>query len=297
MRKASGQRERLAKIAGETLAAIENGSYMIGVTAYRLAPAISSLKERTEFEAPTSPLAHWQQPASGFQYPQTRTTLAISEISTLVATRKLAQDPGAAVGVLNFASAKHPGGGFLTGAQAQEESLARSSTLYCSLMCPTGAQFYGVKRDGGFYSHAMIWSPGVLFFRSDDGAWLPPVAANVITSAAVNAGTVKQRVAEHELSDADDRIEGCMRERMARILWLFERKGLTHLVLGSFGTGVFKNDVGTVAKLWAEFLGPGGRFERSFRHVEFAILGRETFDVFKAAFERRCGQLWAHLPS
>jgi len=31
---------------------------------------------------------------------------------------------------LNFASAKNPGGGFLGGSQAQEESLARSSGLY-----------------------------------------------------------------------------------------------------------------------------------------------------------------------
>lgn len=38
------------------------------------------------------------------------------------------------IGVLNFASAKNPGGGFLRGAQAQEESLARSSALYRSLL-------------------------------------------------------------------------------------------------------------------------------------------------------------------
>ncbi|HBR75644.1 MAG TPA: TIGR02452 family protein, partial [Cyanobacteria bacterium UBA11159] len=37
------------------------------------------------------------------------------------------------IGVLNFASAKNPGGGFLRGTQAQEESLARSSALYKSL--------------------------------------------------------------------------------------------------------------------------------------------------------------------
>ena len=37
------------------------------------------------------------------------------------------------IGVLNFASAKRPGGGFLNGSAAQEESLARSSALYVSL--------------------------------------------------------------------------------------------------------------------------------------------------------------------
>jgi len=35
---------------------------------------------------------------------------------------------------LNFASAKNAGGGFLGGSQAQEESLARSSALYATLM-------------------------------------------------------------------------------------------------------------------------------------------------------------------
>src|SRR5688500_5061131 len=48
------------------------------------------------------------------------------------------------VGVLNVASAKNPGGGFLGGAQAQEESLARSSGLYASLRWVSG--FYEVHR-------------------------------------------------------------------------------------------------------------------------------------------------------
>jgi Uncharacterized protein conserved in bacteria (DUF2263) len=59
------------------------------------------------------------------------TTFATENVSTPQAAERLVRE-GRAVAALHFASAKHPGGGFLSGARAQE-SLARASGLYACL--------------------------------------------------------------------------------------------------------------------------------------------------------------------
>lgn len=51
----------------------------------------------------------------------------VENISTVDAILRLVKEGKQNIGVLNFASAKNPGGGFLNGAMAQEESLAASS--------------------------------------------------------------------------------------------------------------------------------------------------------------------------
>ena len=56
-----------------------------------------------------------------------------NETTLHAARRLLGEDPGARVLALNFASARNPGGGFLGGSQAQEESLARASGLYACI--------------------------------------------------------------------------------------------------------------------------------------------------------------------
>jgi len=210
--------------------------------------------------------------------------------------------PKPPTGILNFASATRPGGGFLTGAIAQEESIARSSSLYISLATPTANQFYAshVHDDrGGFYTHAMIYSPNVLLFRNDDGDWLKPIKVQVVTSPAVNAKEVREahlarnqgqghsgggggRAGNHLLETT---IHDVMRERMARILALFELRGVRNIVLGSFGTGVFQNDVRMVAGIWRELLYTRqARFGASFDNVLFAIPDKNTLDKFKDGF-------------
>jgi len=247
----SDKRNDLRHIAEETLGVIEKGSYTLpssNVT-HDLCSKIESLKSGTLYYAADSLLSKWSSSPIRYAAP-TPTYISFFETSTMNGARILSSTLASKnitdkIGILNFASAKNPGGGFINGAQAQEESLARSSTLYPSLMTDTGQQFYSLhNRDlkNGYYTHAMIYSPGVVFFRDDDGGWTEPLEADVLVSAAVNAGVVRNslygRVTGKDKEET--RIEAAMKERMARILFLFSEQGVRNVVLGSFGTGVFQ---------------------------------------------------------
>jgi len=178
---------------------------------------------------------------------------------------------------------------FKNGASAQEESIARSSTLYLSLRTPQATPFYKLHvRDNraGFYSHAMLYSPSVAIFRNDEGGWLCPYHVDIVTSPAVNAGLVRKLRGRRP--ETERRILSVMKERMGRILALFERSEVRNLVLGSFGTGVFQNDIEPLAKIWGELLcAPGARFADSFDQVIFAIPDSYTRRKFGAGLNAR----------
>ncbi|KAL0072547.1 hypothetical protein AAF712_000310 [Marasmius tenuissimus] len=280
------------KIAEETLDAIETGSYTLNGTTYPL--DTERLQRDTKYFAPDSLLSNWRNPSASADSSSRQTEISLLEIRTLEGARYLAASmPSGSndtIGILNFASAKKPGGGFLTGAQAQEESIARSSTLYPSLMTDIAQTFYSyhkLRSQNFYYSHAMIYSPGVVVFRDDDGKWVEPLQVDVLTSPAVNAGEVRQRIKESDSeTEMEEKIEKEMAERMSRILYLFEIKGTRNIVLGSFGTGVFQNKVEMVTRLWAELLiKPGARFHNTFDRVVFAVVGGGAFVKFKEVFK------------
>lgn len=287
-------REDLRQMAEHTLNIIERGRYNVKNTTYELC---TEELERSTKEYPPQAYDHWKSPLSDRSAPNHGGTyITIVEVSTLACARNLSRtlrnNPrgSSKVGVLNFASATKPGGGFKNGAEAQEESIARVSNLYQSLCTRQARQFYDEHSPEGrdpFYTHSMIYSPDVEVIKDDKGTLTRPMKIDVLTCAAVNAHRLRQSKFAQSLGrHATEReIEAIMKERMGRILFLFEERGVRNLVLGSFGTGVFRNDVNVVARLWAEFLSvPGARFAGSFDRVFFAILGKKTFVDFGNAF-------------
>ena len=87
------------------------------------------------------------------------------------------------------------------------------------------------------------------------------------------------------LENAENQIQQIMYDRISRILHLFQLYQTPHLILGSFGTGVFKNHIRVIASIFADLLiKPGGRFKDVFKTVVFAILGKETVRVFSNVF-------------
>ncbi len=170
------------------------------------------------------------------------------------------------IGVLNFASAYHPGGGFLNGSMAQEEAIAYCSDLYYHLTTPDAREFYklGQASKTKAYTDNMIWSQ-INFFRKSNFDLVTPKLVNVVTSAAINKGAMKQN--KEKMSNCYD----IMKNRMRYILELFVETGSTDLILGAFGCGVFKNDATDIAKIWKELLVDEG-YKGFFNEIIFAVL-------------------------
>ena len=96
--------------------------------------------------------------------------IAVTEDTTFHCAQSCLHE-GGKIAVLNFANAYTPGGGVENGAMAQEECLCRSSNLYASLTIPYLIKNYykwNSKNTGNMGSDAVIWSPGVTVFKSDD---------------------------------------------------------------------------------------------------------------------------------
>ncbi|CAJ1363489.1 unnamed protein product [Effrenium voratum] len=122
-----------------------------------------------------------------------RMAMEVTGETSLEALYRLSSEDASNLAVLNFASAKNPGGGFLGGAQAQEESLARSSGLF-----PCLEQFKEfMTRSGLHVTTQSVRRYARPFFRDDEGVLAEqPLLCSVCTSAAPNASQAPHGAAQ-----------------------------------------------------------------------------------------------------
>ena len=179
--------------------------------------------------------------------------------------------------ILNFASSKHPGGGFITGSHAQEENLCYHSNLYDCLSKHN--EFYEFNKkhlNKGIYTDGIIYTRDVLFFRKNFKN-INPKLADIITCAAPNKGVaLKNGVKSIE-------IDNTMSRRLEQILKVAIDNGSKTLVLGAFGCGVFKNDIEYVAQETKKLLFIKG-YARYFENI--IIPGISKGDRVYKTFER-----------
>ena len=210
------------------------------------------------------------------------TQIEVNRETTLNATRQLIAAGYSDVVCLNFASAKNPGGGFLGGAQAQEESIARSSGLYpCLLKVP---DYYNSNRNmkSCIYTDHMIYSPSVPIFKNEEGENLCElVCTGVITAPAVNAGVVRQREPGKVAL-----IGPIMKRRIEKVLAIALENGHQTIVLGAWGCGVFRNDPDEMAQYFKEVIDT--KFKDEFRKIVFAVYSRN--ERFVQPFLREFGE-------
>jgi len=214
------------------------------------------------------------------------TEFAVKNETTLMGAEFMAQTQQfEKIGVLNFASAKNPGGGFLNGAQAQEESLARSSGLYKSLFkCPEFYEYHRANRSL-LYSDRMIYSPGCPVFKKDDGTLLSTsYIVDFITSPAPNAGEIEKKQPEDK-----GKITEVLYIRGAKLLSLAAYHECDALVLGAWGCGVFRNDPAIVAQMFADLLLANGQFTGRFKSVLFSVLDTRRERKISREFGDRFG--------
>jgi uncharacterized protein (TIGR02452 family) len=259
-------------IAEETLIVTDRGRYMapsgreVDISA-DVAAAISG----TKLYRPTE-LGH----LVGTQATGTSVTVVeVTQEGTAQAGQRLVQQGERDVVVLNFASARNVGGGFLGGAKAQEEELCRASALYRCL--ERQPDYYQANRahPDALYTDHIIYSPCVPFFRDEKRRFVEePYLLSVITAPAPNTGACPGQ---------GQAIGETFVRRAAMVLAVARDRGHDCVVLGAWGCGAFQGDPEVAADAFDQAL--RWTFGGVFRRVVFAVLvargkDQRNYDVF-----------------
>lgn len=222
------------------------------------------------------------------------------------------------VTVLDFADYMKPGGMFMEGSMAQEESLCHKSNLYNILA--SGYQFADHFLDNKnlhyasgnhAYTDACIMIPSVMF-ADDDIRQKRRTVADVIVLAAPNKRHLNtDNITDHEFDYyLRKRIEMIFKAsymfykkrgvitsdecvEFKNTFYVFdplmsynkEEKVKQTLILGAFGCGVFRNNPIQVARLMMDCISKG--YANMYDKVVFAVPPGYNYDAFKEVIDNR----------
>ncbi len=264
------------EIANNTLEIIKNGFYKHNEKKIAIEKELEESLNNTFTIAPNDWNAILDIPIEN----KFETEIIAKNCSTIEA---IFQEENGKIGVLNFASAKNPGGGFLGGASAQEESLARSSNLYATQIKDKAMYDFNKNQSSFLYSDYMIYSPNVLFWNDDNGDYFEkPLVADIITAPAPNKGAMLQHNRKEEIAETEE----VFRKRIDKVLAIASKQKVDTLILGAWGCGVFRNEPNDVASLFKEIISE--KYAGAFKKIVFAVLSssekKSSFKYFESAF-------------
>ena len=254
----------MIEIARETLDVIDKGCYTEpSGRVVHISEMIRSAVEGTVLMPPEYLKTLMRTSPRGDSVP----TITVTEETTQQAAwRLMRREAVSDLVLLNYASALEVAGGFLRGAKAQEEDLARCSALYPCL--ESQPDYYKANQDLGnhLYTDHLIYSPKVPFFRVAAHSFVaPPYLPSVITAPAPNAGLVL-----HQQPNAVPEIRETLLQRCGYIFATARKFLHRNLLLGAWGCGAFRNDPLVMADIFHYWINHP-LFRGAFDQVTFAV--------------------------
>jgi len=179
--------------------------------------------------------------------------------------------------ILNMANAHHPGGGWLRGALAQEESLCYRTSLSFSLK----KRHYPLPSLGGIYSPSIVVIRGDL--ASGHGLLDLTRPEDLPVVSVVSVAAVRDPEVAWEEGDGSGKGSGrevyrfaqdreAMKGKMRAALRIAALNGHRRVVLGALGCGAFGNPRAEVVKCWREVFGEGEFMGGWWERVVFAVM-------------------------
>ncbi|RHZ68271.1 uncharacterized protein CDV56_102311 [Aspergillus thermomutatus] len=203
--------------------------------------------------------------------------LSVTGQDSFTAARDILQRTSgrARVGVLNMASERNPGGGWLNGALAQEEALCLRSTLAATLE----REYYPLPVYGA------VWSPSVVVFRDEvaGGCRFYRDEEKFLVGVVSLAALRRPVLTSDGRRFANSNNVLVLKNKMRQVFRVLAENRISHCVLGAMGCGAFRNPPCEVASIYREVL-QETEWDGVFEEIVFAVLdtkGESNYTIFK----------------